>query len=143
MNDIFYTFKRQQLLDKLESLRPELKKLDAERKKQHAVEEKEFLQAFRAHLRRRIAAAKDALKWDYEKSKSMHFEPKETIEDGDEPFYRRNQPHCPEELVIALDRQISLIQNTVQERFRISQNGNYHRIWALITATAPKDKLVC
>lgn len=118
-------FKKQQLVDALESRRPWAKKLDAKRKAEHQRAEKRFHELWKSTLKR-------ALSWDYATAKKHHFNVSLDYST------RQTRPECPQGVEVALDRAIAQVEMDGRERYALSDRGgsrysndHYTLVWLL------------
>lgn len=109
--------KKQQLVDALEARRRWAERLDAKRLWAHSKTEAKALRDFRA-----LCAA--AQKWDYETLKSEDFR-------FSLPY--NDRPRCPTSVVAQLDRLLSDLKLTRQERFTLDNRGLWSGAHHLLT----------
>ena len=100
-------FTKAQLEAALEARRPWAQKLDKKRIKQHAHDERVYLERFRKKLQ-------DALKWDYEIAKKKGFEVSLSYAE------QRERPTCPEGVEANLDKAIAQVAMDGRERYVLS-----------------------
>lgn len=139
--------KREDLLAKLEALRPAAAKADADALAKHKAEEREYLKRWKAAVRKGVA---EALKWDYETAKKRRFEvdirvPVTDADHEDRKGYRNSltSPTCPPSRVNRLERCIALIERSTQARFRIQDSGMYRAVYRELTADVPMPEGLC
>jgi hypothetical protein len=110
-------FTRDQLVEALEARRPWAEKVDADRLTKHQKAEQDYLRQFRA-------ACREAVKWDYEEAKKHSFSPWSG---------RQYRPDCPRSLVVALDMHLRMVRATRQDRFAVSEDGTWSKVFYLLT----------
>jgi hypothetical protein len=128
--NIAMTYKKDALLEALNALLPIARKQDAEAVKKHKADEKVFLQKFRE-------ACREALKWDYETAKNMHFSFRR------EAFSSYDRPTCPRRREDTVQRAIDLVTRSPAEKFRIHDSGQYAFIYRVLTEDVKQEKAVC
>lgn len=137
----FYFKSKADLLARLESLRPMVKKLDAESTAKHKEEERRWLRCFRATVRARSA---ELLKLDYEAAKYKHRYGGVNIHARDEGGTADlDPPNCPVSMLELLDRAIASVQRAQEQRFRINPRGQYDFIHRALMLGIDKAGAVC
>ncbi len=133
-------FKREDLIAKLEALRPALKAKDAAALKQHKLDEADYLKRFRE-------ACRVALKWNYDEVKRAYghlpvrqvqtrrFDGRMTTTSG--------APSCPSSLVNDLDRTLAVLKASSQTRYTVQPTGSNSRAYKLLTHDAPDAQGLC
>lgn len=136
----FYFRSKQELLDRLESLRPEYERIDAEAAAKHHAEEKAWLKNFRTTVRARCA---ELLKLDYANAKEGHRYSGFTVHAKNEKGENVDPPNCPTSIVEILDRAIAQVQRSSERAFRINPTGQYHYIHFALTRGIDQAGAVC
>lgn len=126
------TYKKADLLAKLEACRKTCERIDAQAKAAHRKDELVHLAQFRVNIRA-------ALKWDYKRAARESF----YVDARRGPNDQRRGPTCPESQVGRLDYCIFMITKSGQTRFTIQDGGKYRAVYALLTLAAPKAKGLC
>jgi hypothetical protein len=126
-------FSKDQLLVALRALLPIAKKQDTEAIKQHAIDEKAHLKAFKE-------ACRDALKWDYQTASNRGFTAH--VRDGS-TLFRKSRPSCPMKREDHLNRLIAMVERSERKRYSISQGGQNQGLFYELTRDMPKEKDVC
>jgi hypothetical protein len=130
------TYTKEALLEKLASLRPAAEKRDKAAIAKHKKEEAAYLKRFHA-------ACREALKWDYETAKSSGFNARVTESNDYGGKNSVSAPRCPSEETNTLERLISLVNYSHQQRFMVTARGKFSEIYDLLTADIVAEKDVC
>jgi hypothetical protein len=129
------TFKREELIAKLESLRPAAEKADKAALAKHKLEEQAYLKAFKQALR-------EASKWDYETLKKNDLMCCVVNPDGS---WKRTKPSpsCPRPRLSTLEHHIALVKASPKARYEVTDRGKYSAIYHLLTIDAPEVVGMC
>ena len=114
-------FKKEALLQALEALLPGAEKWDKEAIKQHARDERAYLEEFRK-------ACRAAAKLDYEGAKKIGFEAK-VIDKNSSWGGRKPRPSCPSSRAQHIRGLIARVQRSDMERWNLTFSGVHSAIY--------------
>jgi len=140
-DEIPYYFKtKQELLDKLNSLRPEIEKLDKAEIAKHKKDEQYWLKCFRESVRKR---SKALLAMDYQAAKDEHRYGGATIRARNAEDNTIDTPSCPVSMVEILNKAIAVVERSSERAFRIRSGGDYSIIHRALTLGIAKAGAIC
>lgn len=128
-------FTKDGLIEALEERRAWAERTDKERMKAHVEAERAYLRAFRENVRKACA---EAVKWSYAEAKDNGFDPSKVLHRTGR-YYRSefvpdlDRPSCPSSRVASLDNQLNIIRASRQSVFNVGSNGQWSRVFFLLT----------
>lgn len=135
------TFKKPELVARLEALLPAARKIDKQATAEHKKVEQDYLRRFREQCR-------VALKWSYEELKKQGFEVTVLSESRSKysgKYYEADRPSCPLSRVSDLERVIAQVRAIPdsQKLITVTHRGKYHDVWLELTRDMPEAKGLC